>query len=157
MAIYRLSITLRTWIICWQFNLSKTFFMTSTIEYLGDLRTAAIHLASKKNILSDAPVDNQGKGEAFSPTDLVATALGSCLLTIMGIKARDMEVEIKGTTALVSKVMGSTPRRINITVTMSNSFDKKTQKTLEKAALSCPVANSLHPDLKQNIRFIWPS
>ena len=116
--------------------------------------------ASKKNILSDAPVDNQGKGEAFSPTDLVATALGSCLLTIMGIKARDMEVEIKGTTALVSKVMGSTPRRIseiNITVTMANSFDQKTQKILEKAALSCPVANSLNTDLKQNIRFIWPS
>ena len=134
--------------------------MTSTVEYLGDLRTTAIHQASKKNILSDAPVDNQGKGEAFSPTDLVATALGSCLLTIMGIKARDMEVEIKGTTAKISKVMGSTPRRIseiNITVTMSNSFDQKTQKILEKAALSCPVANSLHSDLKQNIRFIWPS
>jgi putative redox protein len=126
--------------------------MTSTIEYLGDLRTTAI--------LTDAPVDNQGKGEAFSPTDLVATALGSCLLTIMGIKARDMKVEIKGTTALVSKVMGSTPRRIseiNITVTMANSFDQKTQKILEKAALSCPVANSLHTDLKQNIDFIWPS
>jgi putative redox protein len=134
--------------------------MTSTVEYLGDLRTTAIHLTSEKNILSDAPVDNQGKGEAFSPTDLVATALGSCLLTIMGIKARDMKVEIKGTTALVSKVMGSTPRRIseiNITVTMANSFDQKTQKILEKAALSCPVANSLHTDLKQNIDFIWPS
>ena len=78
----------------------------------------------------------------------------------MGIKARDMEVEIKGTTALVSKVMGSTPRRISeisITVTMANSFDQKTQKILEKAALSCPVANSLHSDLKQNIHFIWPS
>ena len=134
--------------------------MTSTVEYLGDLRTTAIHLASKKKILSDAPVDNQGKGEAFSPTDLVATALGSCLLTIMGIKARDMEVEIKGTTAKISKVMGSTPRRIseiNITVTMANSFDQKTQKILEKAALSCPVANSLNTDLKQNICFIWPS
>jgi putative redox protein len=134
--------------------------MTSTVEYLGDLRTTAIHLTSEKNILSDAPVDNQGKGEAFSPTDLVATALGSCLLTIMGIKARDMEVEIKGTTAKISKVMGSTPRRIseiNITVTMANSFDQKTQKIFEKAALSCPVANSLHTDLKQNIDFIWPS
>ena len=134
--------------------------MTSTVEYLGDLRTTAIHQASKKNILSDAPVDNQGKGEAFSPTDLVATALGSCLLTIMGIKARDMEVEIKGTTAKISKVMGSTPRRIseiNITVTMANSFDEKTQKILEKVALSCPVANSLNTDLKQNIRFIWSS
>ena len=78
----------------------------------------------------------------------------------MGIKARDMEVEIKGTIAKISKVMGSTPRRIseiNITVTMVNSFDQKTQKILEKAALSCPVANSLNTDLKQNIRFIWPS
>jgi uncharacterized OsmC-like protein len=134
--------------------------MTCTVEYLGDLRTTAIHLASKKNILSDAPIDNQGKGETFSPTDLLATALGSCLLTIMGIKARDMEVEIKGTTAQVSKVMGSSPRRIleiNSTVTMANSFDQKTQKILEKAALSCPVANSLHPELKQNIHFIWDS
>ena len=78
----------------------------------------------------------------------------------MGIKARDMEVEIKGTIAKISKVMGSTPRRISeisITVTMVNSFDQKTQKILEKAALSCPVANSLNTDLKQNIRFIWPS
>ena len=113
--------------------------MTSTVEYLGDLRTTAIHLASKKNILSDAPVDNQGKGEAFSPTDLVATALGSCLLTIMGIKARDMEVEIKGTIAKISKVMGSTPRRIseiNITVTMVNSFDQKNKRYLKKPLLA---------------------
>jgi putative redox protein len=134
--------------------------MTSTVKYLGDLRTSATHLGSKKTILSDAPVDNQGKGEAFSPTDLVATALASCLLTIMGIKARDMGVEIKGTTAEVTKVMESAPRRIseiNITVTAFSSFDQKTQTILEKAALTCPVANSLHPNLKQNIRFIWPS
>ena len=132
---------------------------TIKTKYEGNLRTFSTHLASGNEIITDAPIDNHGNGEAFSPTDLVATALGSCLLTIMGIKARDMEVEIKGTIAKISKVMGSTPRRIseiNITVTMVNSFDQKTQKILEKAALSCPVANSLNTDLKQNIRFIWP-
>ena len=86
--------------------------MTSTVAYLGNLRTTATHLASEKIIITDAPVDNQGKGEAFSPTDLVATALASCLITIMGIKARDLEVDIEGTKAEVKKIMGTNPRRI---------------------------------------------
>jgi len=134
--------------------------MTSKVNYLGDLRTSAIHLASDKNIITDAPIDNQGKGEAFSPTDTVATALASCLLTIMGIKARDLNIDIKNTTAEVSKVMASNPRRISeiqITVNFTRSYDQRIKKILEKAALACPVSNSLHPDLKQNILFNWPS
>ena len=134
--------------------------MTSKVNYLGDLRTSAIHIASDKNIITDAPIDNQGKGEAFSPTDTVATALASCLLTIMGIKARDLNIDIKNTTAEVSKVMESNPRRISeiqITVNFTKSYDQRIKKILEKAALACPVSNSLHPDLKQNILFNWPS
>ena len=134
--------------------------MTSKVNYLGNLRTSAIHIASDKNIITDAPIDNQGKGEAFSPTDTVATALASCLLTIMGIKARDLNIDIKNTTAEVSKVMASNPRRISeiqITVNFTRSYDQRIKKILEKAALACPVSNSLHPDLKQNILFNWPS
>ena len=134
--------------------------MTSKVNYLGDLRTSAIHIASDKNIITDAPIDNQGKGEAFSPTDTVATALASCLLTIMGIKARDLNIDITKTSADVTKVMASNPRRISeieITVNFTNSYDQRIKKILEKAALTCPVSNSLHPDLKQNILFNWPS
>ena len=134
--------------------------MTSKVNYLGDLRTSAIHIASAKNIITDAPIDNQGKGEAFSPTDTVATALASCLLTIMGIKARDLNIDIKNTTAEVAKIMMSKPRRISeiqITVNFTKSYDQRIKKILEKAALACPVSNSLHPDLKQNILFNWPS
>ncbi|MAC62679.1 MAG: osmotically inducible protein OsmC [Flavobacteriaceae bacterium] len=134
--------------------------MTSKVNYLGDLRTSAIHIASAKNIITDAPIDNQGKGEAFSPTDTVATALASCLLTIMGIKARDLNIDIKNTTAEVAKIMTSKPRRISeiqITVNFTKSYDQRIKKILEKAALACPVSNSLHPDLKQNILFNWPS
>ena len=134
--------------------------MTSKVNYLGDLRTSAIHIASDKNIITDAPMDNQGKGEAFSPTDTVATALASCLLTIMGIKARDLNIDITKTSAEVTKVMASNPRRISeieITVNFTKSYDQRIKKILEKAALTCPVSNSLHPDLKQNILFNWPS
>ena len=134
--------------------------MTSKVNYLGDLRTSAIHIASDKNIITDAPIDNQGKGEAFSPTDTVATALASCLLTIMGIKARDLNIDITKTSAEVTKVMASNPRRISeieVTVNFTKSYDQRIKKILEKAALTCPVSNSLHPDLKQNILFNWPS
>ena len=134
--------------------------MTSKVNYLGDLRTSAIHIASDKNIITDAPIDNQGKGEAFSPTDTVATALASCLLTIMGIKARDLNIDITKTSADVTKVMASNPRRISeieITVNFTKSYDQRIKKILEKVALTCPVSNSLHPDLKQNILFNWPS
>ncbi len=134
--------------------------MTSTVTYLGDLRTSATHLASENNFITDAPIDNQGKGEAFSPTDTVSTALASCLLTIMGIIGRDLQIDLTGTIAEVSKVMGTEPRRITeikIDVSFSQNFDSKTRSLLERAALSCPVAHSLHPDLNQNISFNWPS
>ena len=133
--------------------------MTSTVIYLSALRTEATHLASSQKLTTDAPKDNQGKGEAFSPTDTVATALASCLLTIMGIKARDLNIDLQGTKAEVHKIMGTTPRRITeikIDIQFSNSFDDKIKTVLERAARTCPVANSLHPDLKQNLSFIWP-
>ena len=132
---------------------------TSTSKYSGELRTHSVHTQSGETYITDAPTDNEGKGEAFSPTDIVSTALASCLLTIMGIKARDLGIDIAGTTAKVSKIMTSSPRRINeikIAISISKSFDTKTQSLLEHAALKCPVANSLHPDLNQNISFNWP-
>ena len=134
--------------------------MTSRVTYLGGLRTEAQHLASQEIIITDAPKDNQGKGEAFSPTDLVATALASCMITIMGIKARDLRIDLTGTQAEITKIMGTEPRRISalqIQLTFNSSFDSKTQTLLERAALTCPVAHSLHPDIRQEVFFIWPS
>lgn len=132
--------------------------MTSEVIYLGDLRTKSTHLASQSEILSDAPTDNNGKGEAFSPTDYVANALASCMLTIMGLKARDMGVDISQSRAEVTKTMASDPRRIaeiEVRLLMSVQADKKTQTILENAAKTCPVGKSLHPDLVQNITFVW--
>ncbi|GGB73838.1 stress-induced protein OsmC [Flavobacterium suaedae] len=132
--------------------------MTSKVTYLGDLRTSSVHLQSGNEIISDAPVDNNGKGEAFSPTDTVANALASCMLTIMGIKARDMEVAIEGSVAEVTKVMQSNPRKIaaiEITFAMKADTDDKTKTILERAALTCPVYLSLHPDIKKDITFNW--
>ena len=134
--------------------------MTSKVNYLGDLRTSAIHIASDKNIITDAPIDNQGKGEAFSPTDTVATALASCLLTIMELKLVILILISKILQLKLAKIMASNPRRISeiqITVNFTKSYDQRIKKILEKAALACPVSNSLHPDLKQNILFNWPS
>ncbi len=132
---------------------------TSTVTYQGSLRTSAEHLRSGNNIITDAPVDNNGKGEAFSPTDLVATSLASCMITIMGIKADRMGLDIKGASASVVKVMASGPRRIEeiqIQVTMpANNFQYDEKKILEKVAKTCPVALSIHPDTKQIIDFIW--
>lgn len=133
--------------------------MTSKVEYQGNLRTAMVHLQSNSEVITDAPVDNHGKGEAFSPTDLVATALASCMMTIMGIKADDMGIDITGTSATIKKHMSVSPRRISeieIGITFNNGFDKRTCKLLEASALTCPVAQSLHPDTKQTIRFIYP-
>ena len=134
--------------------------MTSFVTYEGDLRTKSIHLASKDSFITDAPIDNNGKGEAFSPTDTVASALASCILTIMGIKAKDLDIDLKGTKAQVTKIMASEPRRIDeikIEITINRSFDSKIQTLLERAARNCPVAKSLHPDLMQNITFNWPA
>ena len=132
---------------------------TSTVEYKGDLRTSAIHLKSGKDIITDAPVDNNGKGEAFSPTDLVATALASCMITIMGIRAKKVGIDLIGTKAQIKKIMASSPRRIEeviIHVTMPKQpFNSNDREMLEKSARTCPVALSLHPDTKQTIIFHW--
>ncbi len=134
--------------------------ITSSVEYTGGLRTEAIHIQSGTKIITDAPKDNHGKGEAFSPTDLVATSLASCMLSIMGILAnREGMTSIEGTKAEVVKVMVSDPRRISevhVRVTFpKNGFSGKEQKMYENAALTCPVAKSLHPDINQQIEFIW--
>ena len=133
--------------------------MTSTVKYTGNLRTVGIHISSSKRLITDAPLDNQGKGEAFSPTDTVATGLASCLLTVLGIKAKDIGIDITETFAEVKKVMGSNPRRIieiKVDVHFPNTFNAKLKLILERSALSCPVAKSLHPDINQNITFHWP-
>ncbi|MCA0132026.1 OsmC family protein [Winogradskyella alexanderae] len=132
--------------------------MTSKVIYLGDLRTKSTHIKSNDTFLTDAPLDNNGKGEAFSPTDTVATGLASCMLTVMGIKARDMGVDMSGTTAEVTKTMASNPRRISkieIAINFSFDSDKKTRKILEHTANTCPVHYSLHPDIIRDITFNW--
>ena len=132
--------------------------MTSKIVYLGDLRTESVHVQSGTKILSDAPIDNNGKGEAFSPTDLVANALGSCMMTIMGIKARDMNIAIEDSTASVTKIMQAEPRKISaieIVFEMNYAPDDKTKIILERAAMTCPVFLSLHPDIDKRISFNW--
>ncbi len=131
--------------------------MTSEIIYQGQLRTSAVHLKSGNEIITDAPVDNHGKGEAFSPTDLVATALGSCMLSIMGIYANQHNLAIEGTRASITKVMAAEPRRISeVHVHMyipSGTLTDIERKKLENVALTCPVAKSLHPDIKQEVVF----
>src|SRR5690349_18809657 len=134
--------------------------MTSEIIYKGDLRTQATHLQSGTIVETDAPTDNHGKGERFSPTDIVATALGSCMLTIMGIKARDMQVNLEGTAISITKKMADAPRRIGgieVVFTFPDSVltDEKQRAILERAALTCPVAQSIHPDIQVNVQFGW--
>ena len=132
--------------------------MTSIVTYLGDLRTSSIHLQSGTEILSDAPVDNNGKGEAFSPTDILANALATCMMTIMGIKARDMELDLKGSTAEVIKIMNAEPRRIGaieIAFEMYGTVNIKNRIILERAAMTCPVFLSLHPEIDKRIVFNW--
>ncbi|UQD56390.1 OsmC family protein [Flavobacterium sp. K5-23] len=132
--------------------------MTSKVTYIGELRTSSIHLQSGNEIISDAPIDNNGKGEAFSPTDTVANALASCMMTIMGIKARDMEVDMAGATASVTKIMNGEPRRIGaieITFEMNIEVDQKNKVILERAAMTCPVFLSLNTDIEKRIVFNW--
>lgn len=131
---------------------------TSKVTYLGDLRTSSIHLASGSEIISDAPIDNNGKGEAFSPTDTVANALASCMFTVMGIKARDLEIDLSNASAEVTKIMGTEPRRIteiHVTFTLNVEVSEKNKTILEKTAMTCPVFNSLHPEIKKEIIFNW--
>ena len=132
--------------------------MTSKITYLGDLRTSSIHLQSGSEIISDAPIDNNGKGEAFSPTDTVANALGSCMFTVMGIKAQDLNVDLSNSTAEITKIMAAEPRRISeihIVFNFSIDTDLKNKTILERTAMTCPVYYSLHPDIKKVITFNW--
>lgn len=132
--------------------------MTSKITYLGDLRTSSIHIQSNVEILSDAPIDNNGKGEAFSPTDLIANALGSCMMTIMAIKSKDLNLDLTGSIVEITKIMNAEPRRIGkiiIDLKMAVAVIEKEKTILEKAAMSCPVFLSLHPEIEKEISFSW--
>lgn len=130
--------------------------VTVHTRYVGNLHTEAEHLQSGNKITTDAPVDNGGKGEYFSPTDMLAAALGSCSLTIMGKAAQVHGFNIDGTEVEISKIMGTDPRRvveIVVEITFPSDYEPKVKKILELAAHECPVANSLHPDLKQTFIF----
>ena len=133
--------------------------LTAKVTYKGGLRTEATHLRSGNVIITDAPVDNKGKGEGFSPTDLTCTSLASCILTIMGIAAQRMEVDMSGASADVTKTMASDPRRIariEITITMpARAYADKTKKILEKAAHHCPVGLSLADGTEEVVTIIW--
>lgn len=134
--------------------------MTSQIIYKGSLRTDAEHLQSGSHIETDAPTDNEGKGERFSPTDLLATSLGNCMLTIMGIKARDMGIDLEQTKVNINKIMKADPRRVggievHFQFPEGLVLDEKQQLILERAAITCPVAKSIHPDIEQKITFDW--
>lgn len=128
------------------------------IEYLGELRTKATHLKSGQSFITDAPPDNQGLGAYFSPTDTTSTSLGCCMLTLMGIAARAHQIDFAEVTVDVEKIMGTEPRRIvgvGLTFHFGKSYTEKERKILERAALTCPVAMSLHPDLHQDVKFLW--
>jgi putative redox protein len=133
--------------------------VTITIAYEGDLHCTAVHAPSQVTLATDAPVDNQGKGESFSPTDLVATALGTCILTTMGIKAQLRGVDISGSTATVEKLMAAAAvRRIQslaIHIHVPHVLDPEEQIRLERVAAACPVHQSLHPDIDAPITFQW--
>ncbi|GAA3981273.1 OsmC family protein [Hymenobacter antarcticus] len=130
---------------------------TATVRYAGHLRTEATHVASGTIIQTDAPVDNHGRGEAFSPTDLVSTALGSCMMTVMGIVAERHQWDLVGSSFAVVKHMSpEAPRRIaqiDVTFTLPASLAPNERTLLERAAHTCPVGLSLHPDVRQNIVF----
>lgn len=134
--------------------------MTSSVTYSGDLRTLATHLQSGSDIETDAPTDNQGKGERFSPTDLIGTSLAACMLTTMAIRAKDLELKLKGTACHTEKIMSAAPRRIsmiNIRFSWPETvlFTADEQERLEAIAWSCPVKESIHPDIKLEVDFNW--
>ena len=131
---------------------------TISTTYSGNLRTQAVHNASGNAIMTDAPVDNNGRGEAFSPTDLVCAALGSCMVTIMGMVAERNNIQLEGTKMEITKKMAADPRRISEIVIIFNlpadiTYSAKEKALLENAARTCPVALSLPPDLYQNVPF----
>jgi len=129
------------------------------LEYEGDLHCKAVHGPSGTVLSTDAPKDNQGRGESFSPTDLVATALGSCILTILGIQARTLEIDLSGATATVEKEMTSTPprmiQRLSVKIRVPRAVSPENRQKLERAAHTCPVHKSLHPDVEKPIDFTW--
>lgn len=132
--------------------------MTSKVTYLGELRTSSVHLQSGTEILTDAPTDNHGKGEAFSPTDLLANALGSCMVSIMAIKSKDLNLDLKDSTVEVTKIMQAEPRKIakiKIVMNMSVAADQKSKTILERAAMTCPVLLSLNPDIEKTVSINW--
>lgn len=132
--------------------------LTSKVIYQGNLRNQAEHLKSGQVILNDAPLDNNGKGEAFSPTDMVATALATCALTLMGIRAKQEGFDLEETSASVVKEMASDPRRIStiaISISIKANCSEKMQKILEGVGRNCPVSKSLSSDLKQEFEFNW--
>jgi uncharacterized OsmC-like protein len=132
---------------------------TSTLEYLGDLRTKLTHIQSGQVVVTDAPTDNNGKGEAFSPTDLMSTSLCACMITIMGVAAQTHKFSIDGATAEITKIMSANPRKVSevqIEITFpKNNYSDKEKKIIEHIASTCPVALSLHPDLKQSVKLIF--
>ena len=131
---------------------------TFKIKYLGNLRTSAIHVDSGSKISTDAPKDNHGLGETFSPTDMVCTALASCILTIMAIAVEKNDIDIKNTQAIVKKNMGNNPRRIakiEIDIRFPKEYDVKTKTILERAAYNCPVHHSLSESVEKKINFIY--
>ncbi|MDB6171003.1 MAG: OsmC-like protein [Chthoniobacteraceae bacterium] len=129
------------------------------IEYLGELRCSATHGPSGTQLLTDPPVDNHGKGESFSPTDLVATALGTCMLSVMSIFAERHQIDLRGTKISVKKEMTAVPvrriARLTTEIQMSLPADHPQREALERAALTCPVHQSLHPDVEKPVRFVW--
>jgi len=133
--------------------------MTSTVVYNGDLRTTCTHLKSGNNFETDAPVDNNGKGERFSPTDLMATSLGTCMITVMGIKARAMEFDLTGIEIEVEKIMKAEPRRvggINLTFHIPENLknvDEQTKALLKRIGINCPVMKSINPNIEVNINW----
>lgn len=132
---------------------------TSKITYKGNLRTEAVHLASGQTIITDAPLDNNGKGEAFSPTDLLSASLGSCMLTVMGIVAERHAINIEGATVDITKIMESNPRRVGEIIAAfsmpKKNYTEKEKELLEHAANACPVAKSLSAEIKQTVTFTY--
>lgn len=130
---------------------------TSKVKYLGGLRTEATHLSSGQVVITDAPIDNNGKGEAFSPTDLASTSLAACMITIMGIYAENHHINIKGTEATITKVMKASPRmiqkiEIDLVIHTDVEPEQRHKKAFEHIAETCPVALSLGKDTEQDVR-----
>jgi putative redox protein len=137
----------------------RGIMVTIEMEYEGDLHCGAVHGPSGRELATDAPVDNQGRGESISPTDLVATALGTCMLTTMGILARTLGIDIAGSQATVEKEMTASPprkiQRLGVKIRIPQAHSAENREKLERAAHTCPVARSLHPDVEIPVDFVW--